>query len=234
MEGWAEGWRMSIWGLAQFSKLCLIPCSKQGFKLGNMAPIFEMRKLGLREVKQPAPCHTADVGPQEGRHGSNSPFNGAQGESRWWHTVDRKNPWKVGFPWPKSPESNYKSRGGINLAGCCPPLEKRFTLGKPALHAFGIYFLLPPLNCWNLNPVQTSSKRRACPFNQWWLPPRCYSWYVQHVLGTVKGAGLCFPGKVQKGQLAWRAVVRGHRRLFSLSCSFIHFLSWPEEEQRPR
>lgn len=96
------------------------------------------------------------------------------------------------------------------MEGCWPPLEKGFALGKSAPHTFGICFSFPSSNCWNLNPAQASSKKTGCLFNQGWLLPRCYSWYVQHMLYTVKGAGPCFPGKVQKGLLAWRAAVRCH------------------------
>lgn len=36
MEGWAEGWRMNVCCLAQFSKLFLILCSQQPCELGSV------------------------------------------------------------------------------------------------------------------------------------------------------------------------------------------------------
>lgn len=59
----------------------------------------------------------------------------------------KKNPWAVEFPRPKSLELLQIRRKGMCLESYWPPLEKGFTLAKPALHAFGIYILLPSPDC---------------------------------------------------------------------------------------
>lgn len=61
-----------------------------------------------------------------------------------------------------SPES-LQTRTGDQCGMLLPSVGERVCPGEVCpLHTFGIYFSLPSSNCWNLNPVQASSKKTAC------------------------------------------------------------------------
>lgn len=170
--------------LAQFSKLFLILCSRRPCELGSIAPICEIRKLRSREGNQPPGHHTVDAGHGKGGHFRtrwSSPFAGIPGEPLWSGPLDRKNPWAAGFPWSTCPESVQLGRD--NQSGRLLAFPGERTHEGKACPPFLPYLFSAPLpDCWNLNLVQTSSRMRVCLLNQPWLLPRCYCWYVPHVL----------------------------------------------------
>lgn len=160
------------------------------------------------------------------------PFAGIQGEPLWSGTVDRKIPWArgvpvvhmprggvtqerqsvweaAGLPWRKdSPRRSLPSIPSVSLSCSLCQIAGTWTWSK--LHPKG-------------EPVSLTS-RDCCPDVTAGTCCTCCEQF--------KGAGLWFPGKLQEGWLARRAVVwcQGVGVLFSLSLSsFIHFLGGAKE-----